>query len=395
MFACKPVIATGGQQDRFVASLTFNCELTLYCNRKSEFIPDPKHDAGQEKATPEFSYSRKLAFLSKVIRHPDMTLAGARAADVVVEMHNHRLGYCWPSLDTMSERMGVARSTAKAAVALLVKLGFLVKETVREKGHQGSNRYRPVLDTMTPSGRSTGPSQTTSGRSVAPQGPNPDPARGRIPIPPEADPSPPNQDEGTRSNNQAEDNQLASREAGFPLDQEVPAKVAAKPVNVPLPADLAFPPEAVAAARARGLDDADVAAALSAFRQANANDQRTHAAWVKGAAGWLGRQNPRPPGTAARIVPERPADPSDPDGELFSGFDNTDERLRERLMAMPDRVFQASHRAFLDRYGAGGDGEAAMSRCWNEAWLAWTQYDWDMDKLNRSRSKFTPPRPGI
>ena len=364
----------------------------MYHNPATHFTPaDEPNDKPQRIAKPDFSYDRKLGFLSAVIRHPKMTMAGVRAADVILDMHNHKLGYCWPSLDTMAERMGMSRSTVKAAVTLLIETGFIVKEAVRHGGHQGSNRYRPTLIEGNARGRNSDLSPQPRGQNPDPQRSVYRPARGQFTGPPEVSPSPPNQNDRTKSINQIEKNQLATSEAGFSIDGEKPDVVAQSP-KVPLPDDLAFTPEAIAAARAHELDDEDIAAAMSAFREINRDDRRTLARWISGAAGFLAIQRPRPKGTAAIIVPDRPVDPNDADGTAFPGRFPLNDESQAFAARVPEAVLKMGHAAFMEHFQSAPN---ARSRDWNATWRSWIQYAWDFEKASKAKPKFQPARPAI
>lgn len=374
----------------------------MYQNRQSDFLPaDPQKPKRGNRAEISFGFDAKAQFLTALALHSDAPPSAVKVAAVLMVRHNQKAGTCNPSTEGIAEDTGLGRQAVSKAVNWLRTHEFFTVKTVRHGNRQDRNTYVPNLSKAA----FTLADLASEKRKAAEKGPAQCRQEATLNVPQcrrEATPSvafrtgsaSPKSDSNKEEGDKEEINKEESASCARDTDL-VPAEVALKPVKVPLPTDLAFPAEAIAAARARGLDDGDVAAAMSAFRHANAADQRTPAGWMKGAAGWLGCQKARPPGTAARITPERPADPSDAEGTRFGGFDTDDERLRQRAMAMPERVFQAAHRAFLDHYGDDGEGKAATSCNWNETWLAWTQHAWDMEKLNRAKSKFTPPRPAI
>lgn len=125
------------------------------------------------------SYSGKFALMAAVSNHPKTTKAAISASSVLLDFHNQTLGFSWPSLDTMAERMQVSRSTAKAAVAQLVELGFFRKEAVFIGGEQGSNRMFPIMVATTDKGRWTGFEEMDRKRSADRGGPIRRPRGGR------------------------------------------------------------------------------------------------------------------------------------------------------------------------------------------------------------------------
>lgn len=54
-------------------------------------------------------------------------------------------GYCWPSVKTIAEDVGMSKSTVKRGVADLAKQGFIqVENRYRENGGKTSNLYRII-----------------------------------------------------------------------------------------------------------------------------------------------------------------------------------------------------------------------------------------------------------
>ena len=54
-------------------------------------------------------------------------------------------GYCWPSIRTIAEDIGMSKSTVKRGIADLAKQGFIrVENRYRENGGKTSNLYRII-----------------------------------------------------------------------------------------------------------------------------------------------------------------------------------------------------------------------------------------------------------
>ena len=54
-------------------------------------------------------------------------------------------GYCWPSIRTIAEDIGMSKSTVKRGIADLAKQGFIrVENRYRENGGKTSNLYRMI-----------------------------------------------------------------------------------------------------------------------------------------------------------------------------------------------------------------------------------------------------------
>lgn len=54
-------------------------------------------------------------------------------------------GYCWPSIRTIAEDIGMSKSTVKRGLADLARQGFIqVEKRCRENGGKTSNLYRII-----------------------------------------------------------------------------------------------------------------------------------------------------------------------------------------------------------------------------------------------------------
>ena len=54
-------------------------------------------------------------------------------------------GYCWPSIRTIAEDIGMSKSTVTRGIADLAKQGFIrVENRYRENGGKTSNLYRII-----------------------------------------------------------------------------------------------------------------------------------------------------------------------------------------------------------------------------------------------------------
>lgn len=107
---------------------------------------------------------------------------GAAALKVLLVLGTHadREGWCFPSQDTVADRLGVSRQAVGKQIAALARLGYLeIHKTLRPDGRQGVNRYRVLYDPELPAERDT--SLRDGGNLTLPPGQPPGVAAGATP----------------------------------------------------------------------------------------------------------------------------------------------------------------------------------------------------------------------